>query len=64
MADDEEKSEFKFRALPGQRTLRLWLSDSGYEEEESLRFTRKGFLLQYEVATGEVVSTQFLDVLL
>lgn len=64
LADDEGNSEFKFRALPGHHTLRVWCSDSGCGEEESLRLTRKGFLLQYKVATGELVSTQFVDVLL
>lgn len=45
LAGDEGKSAFKFRALPGQGILRLCLSDSRCEKEESVRLIKKGFLL-------------------
>lgn len=57
-----ETQEFKFRALSGQGTWSLWLCDLGYEEKRVPRLSMEP--LQYRVATGGVVPTQFLKVLL
>lgn len=61
MADDEGNSEFKFRALEKERGA---CGSVTWDMRRVPGLSMKGFPFQYRVATGGVVPTQFLKVLL